>query len=377
MSSTHSAWVGVRLHSRMSISPWWLDRRVLPLVDELRERHGAVMIRLQPGWLHGPHVELTAHRGRRGPLPWRELAAAWDGGPADPRHELSPRAYLDQARALGRSEQVPPPYLPLHEHGTALPLTEAERTAPWPGALAQLREYALGRLLEPVCRTIRSLAEQPAAAPERVAEAFLAVAAAHPYGIGHGCFSFRSHAEAFFNSTGDAGDGAAPAGGPRAAFRRRLDTQGEPLAAAVHRALEGGESADAAAWRGALAYCTGLFESAAVRGEVDGALLDSWSGTGHNGGGEADGRMPSAFHRAVAASGATDGDAAWFTGYRVMINLFYRQLPLLGVSPLQRYYLCYGVAETVDRMLGVTWQERLATAPQDGGPEAQTGAEAA
>jgi hypothetical protein len=344
-------YAGLRLHTLMPITPRWLDRRVLPLLDELTQRHGAVQVRLQQGWLHGPHVELTAHRGRRGPLPWQQIADGWDAGPADAERALTKRAYLDQARALGRLERVSPPYLPLRDHGTALPLTAGERTAPWPGVLGELREYALARLLGPMRQTIASLAAAPQEALERAAEAFIAVAEAHPYGAAYGAFSFRSHAEAFFNSAAPANRSASP----RTAFARRLEGDRARIEAAVRLALEGGETRTASAWRGAVAYCAGLFESAAVRGDVDAADLAALAAPHDDGG-----RAPSAFHQAVAASGAVDGSAAWFTGYRTAINLFYRQLPLLGVSPLQRFYLCHAIAECIDGVLGETWQQRLA-----------------
>ncbi|MEU1316178.1 hypothetical protein [Streptomyces tibetensis] len=347
--------VGLRLHTLTPITPRWLARRVLPLVDELTQRHGAVHVRLQQGWLHGPHVELTAYRGRRGPLPWQQIADGWDAGPADAERALTKRAYLDQARALGRMERVAPPYLPLREHGTAWPLTDGERTAPWPGVLGELREYALARLLGPVRRTVASLADAPQEALERAAEAFVAVAEAHPYGAAYGAFSFRSHAEAFFNSTAESsGSQSARAQSPRAAFAHRLEGDRTRLEAVVRLALEGGETPTASAWRGAIAYCAGLFESAAVRGDVDAADLAELAGPHDDGG-----RAPSPFHQAVAAADAVDGGAAWFTGYRTVINLFYRQLPLLGVSPLQRFYLCHAIAECIDGVLGETWQQRL------------------
>jgi hypothetical protein len=334
----------------MPITPRWLAHRVLPLVDDLTQRYGAVHVRLQQGWLHGPHVELTAQHGRRGPLPWQRIADGWEAGPADPERALTKRAYLDQARSLGRLERVSPPYLPLYEHGTAVPLTAAERTTPWPGGLGELREYALARMLGPLCRTIASLAAAPHEALERVAEAFLAVAEAHPYGAAYGVFSFRSHAEAFFNST----SGTTGAGAPRAAFARRIEGERPRLEAVVRRAMEGEETRTAAAWRGAIAYGVGLFESAAVLGEVDAGTLAELAGPHDDGG-----RTPSAFHQAVAASGATDSGAAWFIGYRTAINLFYRQLPMLGVSPMQRYYFCHAIAECVDGVLGETWRQRL------------------
>jgi hypothetical protein len=73
-----------------------------------------------------------------------------------------------------------------------------------------------------------------------------------------------------------------------------------------------------------------------------------------------DGDQPdTAFHRTLAGTGATGAPTQWFAAYRVLINLFYQQLPLLTVSPMQRYYMCYAVSELVDEVLGESWRDRL------------------
>ena len=65
------------------------------------------------------------------------------------------------------------------------------------------------------------------------------------------------------------------------------------------------------------------------------------------------------FHRAVGDSGVIADPSRWFAAFRLLTNLFYEQLPLLTVSPMQRYYMCFAIAETVDDVLGVSWQDRL------------------
>jgi hypothetical protein len=61
----------------------------------------------------------------------------------------------------------------------------------------------------------------------------------------------------------------------------------------------------------------------------------------------------------MAASMLDTEPSPFFAPYRMLTNLFYQQLPLLTVSPLQRYYMCHAIAETVDELLGQTWDDRL------------------
>ncbi|MEU5580549.1 hypothetical protein ABZ791_35530 [Streptomyces huasconensis] len=331
------------------MTPRWAAAQLVPLVRELRTVHGAPVVYLERGWLHGPHVDVIARPGPSGPLPWKALAARPQAPAIGTQEPLTERAYLAQAREFGRLEQVGPPYLPLAAHGTVTYVPAAEAGLGWPDRVMPLRELALARMTAPVVHCLESLAKDPGTALPRMAEAFTALASVHPFGAPHGVFSFRSHAEAFFVWAGPGAD-------PRSAFRRRLDAERGVLRPVVERALSGGESAEAALWRSALSYGAGLFEASAVHGETTPALLDSLAGVQDDAGEE---EPRSAFHTAVAEAGVTDRSAPWFLAYRLMINLFYRQLPLFGVSPMMRYYLCHAIAETVDDVTGVTWQERL------------------
>ena len=74
------------------------------------------------------------------------------------------------------------------------------------------------------------------------------------------------------------------------------------------------------------------------------------------------------FHRTVHGSGAISTPSPFFAAYRLLTNLFYQQLPLLTVSPMQRYYMCFALAETVDEVLGSSWRERLTATEPTGAP---------
>jgi hypothetical protein len=181
----------------------------------------------------------------------------------------------------------------------------------------------------------------------RVAEAFLALADSHPFGMRFGTFSFRSHAEAFFQWAG-------PGAGYRSSFTARWQKDRGVLEELTRRAREDAESADAAAWRRAFGACMAQFT-----GQITEDELDRVSGAA------AEGSLPrpdgiSPFHAAMAASGVIDDPPEWFAAFRLTVNLFYQLLPALDVSPVQRFYLCHAIAEVVDDASGETWQARLA-----------------
>ncbi|MER8234348.1 hypothetical protein [Streptomyces sp. NPDC094049] len=370
---------GVRLHTRMPVTPAWLARYVVPVARALNEA-GAPAVQLRRGWLHGPHVDILARdaAGVPGGGPdWDRVARGLTAGPLDPPRALTEETYLDQAREFGRLEAVQPPYLPLREHGAVERITPGDR----PGAtvrdprLDRFRTVVHGALTPALLRTVDDLAGVPGSGTVRLAEAFVALADTHTLGLGYGVFSPRSHVEAFLAW-------AAPTKDVRPVFRDRLAKDAPALRRVVEQRLSGEVSATAAAWRTGLAYGAGALESAVAAGTLTLGLLDGAtadldrSEMGPPGATTTvpQGEQPdSDFHRTVGAAGVTSSPSPWFASFRLLTNLFYEQLPLLTVSPMQRYYTCFAVAETVDEVLGVSWRERVAArapgAPA-GGPSA-------
>ena len=353
---------GVRLYTRGPVTLPWLARSVVPVARALHD-HGSAVRYLRRGWLHGPHVDIVARGGMASTLDWPAFAALLDAGPLDAAMAQTDEAYLAQARQFGRLEAVPPPYLPMAEHGT-VDYLGPDGAGPRDPVLAGLPEWAVVNtaLSRPLLDTIDELAARPPLGPTRLAEAFLALADSHFLGLAHGVFSFRSHVEAFLAW-------AAPSGKDmRPVFAERLAREAPRLRPAVAQRLSGAVGPAAAAWRTAFAYCAGTLDSAVAGGTLTGAMVDlitatvDATGMGPPGAERVvpQGSQPDTdFHRAVAGSGALDDPTPWFAAYRVLINLFYQQLPLLTVSPLQRYYMCYAISELVDDELGESWQDRL------------------
>jgi hypothetical protein len=351
---------GVRLHTRSPVTVPWLARAVVPPARRLRDE-GFAIVYLRRGWLHGPHVDIVARGARQDGPAWPRIAQSLNAGELDPATALTDEAYLAQAREFGRMEAVPPPYLPLREHGTVEFLGPDDLVSTEP-RLDQLREICFNVMAPPLMSTISDLADGRADAAVRLAEAFTALTDTHPLGPAHGVFSLRSHAEGFLAWT-------APSADARPPFARRLAAEEARLRPVVEQRLAGQPSPAAAAWRTAFAYCAGALDNAVANGTLTLELLNSVTERADRstlGPPGAPNTVPAAdvprtaFHRAVDEAGVTTGLTEWFASYRLLVNLFYQQLPLLAVSPLQRYYMCYAIAELVDDVLGESWQDRLA-----------------
>lgn len=351
---------GVRLYTRAPFTLGWLSDAVLPLVHRANGP-GPDRVYLRRGWLHGPHVDVVGTEDTAGD--WRDLAAAWDAGPLDPDTAFTEEAYLDQAREFGRLEQVPPPYLPMRPHG-AVEFLGAASYGSRPRMRA-LEEVVLRTLSRPLTSMVERIVADPARSTSLLAEAYMALADTHAMGASYGVFSFRSHAEGFLAWT-------APRKDLRSVFSRRLAKESARIRPVVEQRLAGEPGPAAAEWRTAFSYCAGVLDNAVAEGSLTLADLDEigdvdLTGMGPPGAPEEapTGTQPdSDFHRTVQDSGVVDAPSPWFAAYRLLINLFYQQLPLLTVSPLQRCYMCWAIAETVDDVLGESWQERLHSAPR-------------
>lgn len=359
--------VGFRWYLHSSMPVHWLAEAVIPAVMYLRFTEGMAVVNLRRGWLHGTHLEVIAHSDNGRGVPWPYVLAQLRPPEPEATMQQTEDGYLARARELGRLEQNPGPYLPLMEHDSYEWLASDDLRV-WPGITQVLRERALTRMLESLAVTLASADHAPlgeVATVPMVAEIMLAIADAHPMRIPYGAFSFRSHAEAFLTWSQQTSD-------QRPAFERKLAADRPALRSLTERMLAGADTQGSAAWRRTGAYCMGLFHSAALAGSLTPETIEDINDrpgdrpgggpprpTGPPGAADASPRK-SEFHQAVDNSGVTDRPMEWFTAFRVLLNLLYSQLPLLGVSPRQRFYLCWALAETIDEVTGETWRDRLA-----------------
>lgn len=350
--------VGLRIHSHTSITPQWLASAAVPVWREAHDG-GRRRVVLRRGWVGGPHVEIVASGPGAATAPWRSLARQADAGPA-PDRPLDSAAYLDTARERGRLENVPPPYLPLQAHGAVTLLTQDAQGDG--SSFAELRTLVDAALAPAVVGLVAEAAQSPASTPARLVGLLTTVAQVHLLGAGYGTFSLRSHAEALLSWL-------APSKDLRPAFQERYAAQREALVAEVGGVLGGAPSPTLHDWSRTLGYAAGVVDAHVRLGRLAADEVDSASSRvsgqeGPPGAPEAGprGEHPDTdFHRVVYGSGVTDLAGEWFTGYRFLVNRVYSQLPLLGISPLQRAFACFAVSEAVDELLGESWTERLTT----------------
>lgn len=353
---------GLRWFVHTPMTPAWLVGRVLPELVRLRTDAGATTLVVRRGWLHGPHLEVVAGTADGRPLPWGEVADRLAAATPAAGPPMAAETYLRQAVELGRLEHVEGPYLPLRHHGDVAWVAPEELT-PWPRALRADCDRVATEVTEAAAALLDEAARRsPEAVPAvLLAEAFIALADAHPWRAPFGSFSLRSHAEAFLAWSSVSVD-------PRPVFDRRLEHDLPLLVRLVEQARDGRQSAHALGWRRAFTAAMDRFREAAEAGRLSNELLEELAGAwgpgrdapmGPPGAPTARRAAAAPFHQQVRASGVTDDPGQWFAGFRLMINLFYRQLPLLGVTPAQRYYLCYAVAGAIDEAHGETWQQRL------------------
>ena len=323
--------VGFRwyLHSSLPVS--WLAKDVIPAIRYLRRTERMPVVNVRRGWLHGTHLEVTAHSDDGRPVPWPHVVARLRPPAEWAASTETEDAYLARARELGRLEQNSGPYLPLHPHGTFRWIANSD-LRPWPGHVQALRECVLTRMIDSIAATFESdehasLGDN--APSETVAEIMLATADAHPLGIPYGTFSYRSHAEAFLNWSQSVYD-------PRPEFERRLGADKALLRPLVERMLGGADSPSSASWRRTASYCMGLLDSAVLAGSLTEETLHEING--RPGGvlpanmgppGAPDAKpSPSEFHRITASAGINEHPPGWFLPYRLLLNLLYTQLRL-------------------------------------------------
>ncbi|MFB4270974.1 thiopeptide maturation pyridine synthase [Nonomuraea sp. GTA35] len=345
---TTPGWHSVHIHHYGDATDRLLVEAVRPVMTELAARgHRCWFAR---HWRQGPHVRLhveatdgafstdvlPAVEARIGPY----LAGL-------PAAGADPDAVLPLHRRLAEAESEPGPLTPWYDdnswHVEAYDARVAVHGTPEAAALyADFMCAANDHAFAVLGRAIQGQGVLAA-----VFDAMVVVADEfHSDGIEAGYLSYRSHADAYLAQ--QAG-GAARARAWEAHFQdragvlgARLDALLDPGSGAVDDATESLVAALLASrvrgldlrGRGLLPMGEGGDDLALVR--------DAY-------------RELSPFHRALAENERWLGEvlpSTWFALFRLVLNLMYLQFTRLGLTPLQRYFLCYLVAAAVERRTG-------------------------
>ena len=335
-----------------SADPAELLRDLAASLLDLKVSQQLPVLAVRRGWLHGSHLQVVA-RGYAGAHTERvveqlegfaQLAA--DLAVTGTRAEIAAPTeddYLSRAEQLARWENVQPPFLPLYPQGAV----RTERLGVpdgWPAQLMQVRDQITSRYLEPVLRTAGF--PQPERLPVLM-QVMAALARSHPDGIGNGTLPYRSHVEGVASATGGHAD-------VRSAYAARFDADHDRFRSAL---LDPVTDPLIVAWREAFCYARGVAEGVVATGAVD-----------DDGLADAAGRQPvepmgplarSEFFAEMIRTGLVQDPPYQHVAYRIVLNTLYSTLSCFGVSPLQRYYLCYGLAEAADRHLGEDANSRV------------------
>jgi Lantibiotic dehydratase, N terminus/Lantibiotic biosynthesis dehydratase C-term len=354
------------------------DRRALvlgpvqDLVDRLHQA-GLPRVMVQPHWKHGPHLDVAVFCSER------ELAqTVWPAARATvqpwlqahpSRTVLDPVAYERLSQRVAITELESGPYLPLllnnsiseshYEPPRALKLPEFARAredlmvAALPLSLTLLREKAADS--DGVMLTLAAMLT-------------LAGDTFEAGGFAAGYVSFRSHAEYFFAAYDSAGTLR-----PRFdALDTRLQTR---LDAVVRDSLAGRFDvlpltaplqAVVRDWQ-ALVQSTAAANRRIVDKHYQVLLADQ---TFERLVQEVGRHTPEALRQSMGErkvselsvqfarpEGVALLNSPHFMAYRTTVNFFYALLPLIGVSPQQKFCLCHLVALSAERVLGVNWRD--------------------
>ena len=348
---------------------------LLPEAKRLAASDGVQNVYLQRHWVHGPHVQLRIRAG-----------AVWyaDEGFRDScaliesyMHShpsstvLDPEDYLARSRSLGRLELVPPPYEPLWPDNTVTLGDYDSRHATLGGEAAVcFKEDMLGRALAPLSVTLSAIHRNESSRLEHVLRILALAACTYPDGgLVRGQLSYRSHVEDFLFDHDDDGE-----------LRRAFQSRSNAVADAVDGIIEqlvnevahdryaGSDQVLQAwwpfirrGWRRGIElvekdviknYSDQLANVAASFGK---RTRDKWVSPSDRPYGPFHAKLRKLRNSPFPPSFASTS----FPAYRWIVNLLYSCLPLLDVSPIERYCLAFIISEAAERRYGVTWEMLL------------------
>lgn len=319
-----------------SENPRVLLRGLTEPLTRLKSSQQLPVVHLRRGWLHGSHLLVTARPYEGRAVDATEFAAT-AGELAGAREAATPPEpdYLSRARELARWENVHGELLPRHPQGF-VDVQPAQPRLPAQPELSRASEQIMGRFLEPVLAS--AAVPDPLILPH-LAQVMALLARSHPRGISAGALPYRSHAEGIASATGNHID-------LKSRFASRFDTDQRVFFDALSTPVT---DPTLHLWQSAMQYAWGIAEGLAAGGHLTERILQDAVG-------EMD--MPlgtpvrSDFIGEVLGSALIANPSYRHIAHRVVLNVLYACLTCFGISPVQRYYLCYGLSEATDRLLG-------------------------
>ncbi|MET9798243.1 hypothetical protein [Nocardiopsis alba] len=357
--------VGLRVTYYDSDKSALLGDCLVPAAREAAAREGVTAAWLHLHWRLGPHCvlyldgspEAVAEAADRAE---RRLSAFVERHPS--RRALDPAEYEGFSRSMGRLELVEGPYSPLTPDNSVLrlPGDPVDTFLRGPEAIA-LKGRVLTDGLDRVADQVDGRGGR-SAVTANVFSGMGAIATRYPeWGLKSGYQAFLSHWKEYFHWSDSEG---------RAQERLAASYRGqrENLVATL-RGIHEGDGADPYAEAWGTWVDRWLPEAVALarqghilpfphpeRQETAARLGDDvgvrWSGS--------DERSYSDFHREFRKLDFTRlGDGHGFAAFRFVINCFFDLLPLMGVTPIQRYSVAYLFTEAAQEVVGESWEETV------------------
>jgi hypothetical protein len=251
---------------------------------------------------------------------------------------------------LARAEGGEGPFLPLLANNSLVALADDRFTPSPDDPLAEIRDRFQADTL-PLLIQLARLRDDRERFWGTLAEMMMCVAQfSGPAGMLGGHLSYRSHAEGFLS-------GAAP-------LRPRFEDFSRELG---ERTIAGIEAVrDAFAPDGSFHHADPLLETwvkhvRVCKSALDRATSDMSAETLLTHSSVTGDREPGAFEKMIVNGALRElrGNPQ-FVAYRLMLNNMYGLLPTIGVKPLERFALCFLVAEASEKVFRVNWRKALA-----------------
>jgi hypothetical protein len=352
MKSTRP-WHSIHVHHHGEATSHLVVEAVRPVSREL-ERRGLPNWFVRH-WRRGPHLRLNVQAGEdefRDAVP--AVAEVLDPCLAAlPATASDVDALLPLHRRLAEQERDPGPLTPWHPDNSWHVEDYDDRMAVHrtPEAAALVSDYLrdANEHAFAVTADVVGGASLPAAVFDTMV--LLADRLVHG-GIDNGYLSYRSHAEAYLTFRPE-----------RAAWRREWDgyyrAHARVLADRVDRLVAPDAAGDPEP--AALVDLIARYQSAGAR-LYERGLLPSLRIEGIAEQRDDPRAADSPFHHALLSSDfwtTRVGPSADFAMYRLALNLMYLQFTRLGITPHHRLFLCYLLAETVERRTGRSWADMI------------------
>lgn len=370
MPERTKAFVGLQVTYYDDAKQELLATCLVPLALQAQATGGVDAAWIQSHWRLGPHSTLYIHgdpAALAGLVPTLEESIGLFLGRVPSCRIIDPIHYEALSKELGRLELTEPPYLPLEPDNT-LRITHQEPVDTFlrSRSAIELKGRIIGGGLRNVLTPDNSILDGGAAFSSAF-RGMAALAVSYPqWGLVSGYQAFLSHwKEYFYWADAD--------GHLQRALEESFREQESDLLAVLQAAsdLAPGTFSGDPVLDGWLGWVRGSLPQAmelAATGDIlpyphpdrltqarkfGEQTAVQWSGS--------DDRNYSDFHRAFRKLDFTKlGNGTDFAAYRFLINNFFELLPVMGITPIQRYSLAYFFSTAAQLVVGETWDVTVA-----------------